>query len=232
MTKTGTKIINFEDINPIKAQRIAAFKKIDVYPVTCERRSRSRNDEEIVSAAIEGGAKIIQLRDKDSTTKVLFEKARNIRRICREAKILLIINDHLDIAMAVDADGVHLGQEDMPIDVAKKLMPDKIIGVSTHTLREALLAQKEGADYINIGPIFPTKTKNNVDKFLGPDIISNICSHVTIPFTVMGGINMDNIGTVLEKGARKIAIVSGITEAGNVTKMVRDIREKISNIKK
>ncbi len=232
MAKTGTTIIDCNDMNPIKERRLAAFNEIDVYPVTCERRSRNRNDEEIVAAVIEGGAKVIQLRDKDSSTKVLFEKAKKIQEICKNANILLIINDHLDIAMAINADGVHLGQEDMPIGVAKKLMPDKIIGASTHTLREALLAQNEGADYLNIGPIFPTKTKDNIDKFLGPDIITNICSHVTIPFTVMGGINMDNIGTVLEKGAKKIAIVSGITEAGNVTKMVQDIREKILNVEK
>ena len=227
MTKTGTQIMGLSKMNPAKARRLAAFNEIDIYPVTCEQRSRSRNDEEIVRSVIEGGAKIIQFRDKISKPSVLFEKAKKIQTICRKSNVLLIINDHIDITMAVDADGVHLGQEDMPITVAQKLMPDKIVGGSTHTLHEALLAQNTGADYINIGPIFPTRTKGDSDEYLGPDVITSICSHITIPFTVMGGINMDNIGNVLEKGARKIAVISGITESGNVPKTVQDLREKI-----
>jgi thiamine-phosphate pyrophosphorylase len=140
---------------------------------------------------------------------------------------LLIINDHLDVAVAVDADGVHLGQEDLPVEVARKLAPDLLIGASTHSLEQALRAQHDGADYINIGPIFPTKTKEGAEHFLGPDAIAEISSQIQVPFTVMGGIKEENIGDVLTRGARKVAVVTAITKASDIAERVTRLKEMI-----
>ena len=121
----------------------------------------------------------------------------------------MIINDYLDIALEIKADGVHLGQEDLPVETARKLAPKMIIGVSTHNLDEALAAERGGATYINIGPIFKTQTK--AMQPIGIEAIKTITPKIRIPFTVMGGINLDNINQVLKAGATKIAVVSAIT---------------------
>ena len=142
----------------LKDKRLQIFSTVDIYPVTCEENSGGRTDFEILEEMIKGGAKIVQLRDKISSKRRLYEKAFLFRQITRKSNILLIINDHVDIAAAVDADGVHLGQDDFPASQVKKLFPELLIGVSTHSLQQAKLAE-ETADYINIGPIFPTTTK-------------------------------------------------------------------------
>lgn len=206
---------------------VERFNKIDIYPVTCEKLSCGRTDIDILNAVIEGGAKIIQLRDKESSKKLLYKKAEKFRKITLDNNILLIINDHIDIAMAVNADGVHLGQYDFPLIAAKKLIPDKIIGVSTHSVKEAVTAKQDGADYINIGPIFPTATKGGLTDFLGVEIINKIKTRISMPFTVMGGITLDNIEEVLKKGANKIAAVTSITKTSNPAYAVKMFRKKI-----
>ncbi len=138
--------------------RIQLFQQVDVYPVTCEELSEGRSNLEVLEAVIRGGAKIIQLREKEYQKKVLFHMALKFREMTAKAGVLLIINDHVDIALGVEADGVHLGQEDLPLTVARRLAPELLIGASTHSLEQALQAQKDGADYVNIGPIFPTGT--------------------------------------------------------------------------
>jgi thiamine-phosphate pyrophosphorylase len=207
--------------------RKARFHEVDIYPVTCERLSAGRSNLEVLQAIIRGGAKIIQLREKEYSGKALYHMALQFREITGSAGVLLIINDHLDIAMAVDADGVHLGQEDLPVSAARELAPDLLIGASTHSLQEALQAQKDGADYVNIGPIFPTKTKEGVEHTLGPNAISAIASNIHIPFTVMGGINALNIDQVLVGGARRVAMVTAITQAPDIAGTVRSLGERI-----
>ncbi len=203
------------------------FEQVDVYPVTCRKLSEGRTNIEVLRAVIEGGAKIVQLREKELSRKELYELALKFREITAEAGVLLMINDHLDIALAAGADGVHLGQDDLPIPAARKIAPELIIGASTHSVEEALEAQSDGADYINIGPIFPTKTKEGVDYFLGPDAIVEIGSRVRTPFTVMGGITGANIHEALAKGARRIAMVTAITKAADIRETVRMFKEKI-----
>lgn len=207
--------------------RKSLFESVDIYPVTCEELSGGRTNIEVLEAVIRGGAKIIQLREKDCSSRDLYETARKFREITAKAGVLLIINDRLDIALASEADGVHLGQDDLPLVAARKLAPDMLIGVSTHSLEEALVAQQQGADYINIGPIFPTKTKAGIEKFLGPDAITEITQRIKIPFTVMGGINESNIDKVLAKGARRVAVVTAVTRASDITGAVKHLREKI-----
>jgi thiamine-phosphate pyrophosphorylase len=207
--------------------RIQLFQHIDVYPVTCERLSKGRSNLEVLEAVIQGGSKVVQLREKEYGKRDLYNLALEFREITSKAGMLLIINDHVDIALGVKADGVHLGQEDLPVQVARKLAPELLIGASTHSLEQALQAEKNGADYINIGPIFSTKTKEGVGGSLGPAAISEISSQIKIPFTVMGGINQENIDQVLAQGARKVAMVSAITRAADIAKKVRFLKDKI-----
>ena len=207
--------------------RMAKFLEVDIYPVTCERLSAGRSNVEVLDAVIDGGARVIQLREKEYSGKDLYQLALQFREITSRAGVLLLINDHLDIAMAVAADGVHLGQDDLPIAAARKLAPELLIGASTHSLEEALQAQNDGADYVNIGPIFPTKTKAGVPYHLGPDAINAIVSGIRTPFTVMGGINESNIRQVLAQGARRIAVVTAITQAPDISEAVRSLRNCI-----
>ncbi len=206
-----------------------AFKQVDIYPVTCERLSNGRSNLEVLKAVIQGGAGIIQLREKEYSGKKIYDMALKFREITTKAGVLLIINDHVDIAMAVEADGVHLGQDDFPLNAAKKIAPELLIGASTPSLKEAIQAQKEGADYINIGPIFPTGTKEGMERFLGPEAIAAISPEIDVPFTVMGGISESNIDQVLASGARRVAMVTAITQTPDITATVKSLKEKIQS---
>jgi len=206
------------------------FQQVDVYPVTCEELSGGRSNLEVLEAVIRGGAKIIQLREKEYQKKDLYHLALKFREMTAKDGVLLIINDHVDIALAVGADGVHLGQEDLPVQVATKLAPELLIGASTHSLEQALQAEKDGADYINIGPIFITKTKEGVESSLGPEAIARISPQIKAPFTVMGGINEANIDQVLAQGARRVAMVTAITRATDIAAKVRSLKEKITEL--
>jgi thiamine-phosphate pyrophosphorylase len=207
--------------------KIQLFQHIDIYPVTCERLSQGRSNLEVLRAVIQGGSKIIQLREKNYSKRDLYYLALKFREITTRAGVLLIINDHLDIALAVDADGVHLGQEDLPVQAARRLASELLIGASSHSLEQALQAEKDGADYINIGPIFSTKTKEGVESVLGPETIAKISPLIRVPFTVMGGINEENIDQVLAYGARRVAMVTAITKAADITAKVKSLKEKI-----
>ena len=207
--------------------RIRLFQQVDIYPVTCEELSQGRSNLEVLEAVIQGGARIVQLREKEYSKKDLYHLALIFREMTAKAGVLLIINDHVDIALGVEADGVHLGQEDLPLTVARQLAPELLIGASTHFLEDALQAQRDGADYVNIGPIFPTRTKEGVERVLGPEAIAKISPHVEVDFTVMGGINEANIDQVLAQGARRVAMVTAITKATDIAAKVRFLKEKI-----
>jgi len=203
------------------------FARVDIYPVTCEHLSGGRSNMEVLEEILKGGARIVQLREKEYSRRALYEMAIHFRRRTASEGVLFIINDHLDIALAVEADGVHLGQDDLPVAVARKLAPELLIGASSHSLEQALQAQQEGADYVNIGPIFPTGTKKGLKSFLGPDAIETIGSRLDVPFTVMGGINEANLDEVLRRGARRVAMISAITRAKDIAATVRLLRERI-----
>lgn len=210
-----------------REERKALFENIDIYPVTCERLSGGRSDLDVLEGLIEGGAKIVQLREKHLCQRDFFRLAEKFRERTAKAGMLLIINDRVDVALGVGADGVHLGQNDLPLGAARKIAPDLLIGVSTHNLEQGLRAQKEGADYVNIGPIFSTQTKEGVEHFLGPKEICAIAPRLAIAFTVMGGIKEANIRQVLEAGARKIAVVTALTRAEDIARAVRTFRKII-----
>jgi thiamine-phosphate pyrophosphorylase len=212
----------------MRSKRKEAFSKVDLYPVTSQRLSAGRSNIDVLKAVIKGGSRIIQLRETDLADEALYKMALDFRKITSEASVLLVINDRVDIALAVDADGVHLGQDDLPVDIARELAPELLIGVSTHSADDALRAQELGADYLNIGPIFPTKTKDGLHRFLGPDAITEIGGKVSVPFTVMGGINGSNIDQVVSKGAKRVAVVTAVTQADDMEKAVRLLRQKIT----
>jgi len=212
-----------------RKERLLKLKTIDIYPVTCQELSEGRTNLEVLTAVLAGGAKIIQLREKHWDKKDLYELAMEFRKLTRSHGALLIINDHVDVALAAGADGVHLGQEDLPVGAARKIAPELIIGASSHNLSEALKAEEDGADYVNIGPIFPTKTKANTVSFLGPEAIGEIGSQINVPFTTMGGINPDNIDRVLAAGTRRVAMITGITRAADIAARVRRLRKTITD---
>lgn len=200
---------------------------VDLYPVIGERFCSGRQSVEVLKGVIAGGVKIVQFREKDFPEREIFRRAERYRKITADAGILLIINDRVDIALAVDADGVHLGQDDLPVEAARKIAPDLLLGISTHSLEEALAAREGGADYVNVGPIFSTKTKQGLQKFLGPEAVAEIGERIDMPYTVMGGIKEENMDEVLSRGARRIAVVTAITQAPDVVRATRSLIQKI-----
>lgn len=198
-----------------------------LYPVITKEFCKGRSIIDVLKSVINGGVKIVQYRDKSSTKKEIFNTAIKFREITSNNDVKLIINDHLDIALAVNADGIHLGQEDLPCKTARILAPKLIIGVSTHNLEEIKNAENDGASYINIGPLFKTNTKKLKYPPLGLDYLKSVKTH--LPFSVMGGIKMHNIKSVIQAGARNIAMITEITEASNVMEQTRKIVEIIKS---
>ncbi len=166
---------------------------------------------EIVLSTLEAGIRWIQYRDKSNTKKTIYDNALAIRKITRDFDAILSINDYSDIALATDADGVHLGQDDLSLSEAKKIMGNKIIGISTHSMKEALDAYHGGADYIGFGPIFYTKTKD-AGHPKGLIELKKVIEAIKIPILAIGGINSYNVSSVLEQGCYGIALSSGIID--------------------
>ncbi|MDP4127769.1 MAG: thiamine phosphate synthase, partial [Bacillota bacterium] len=185
--------------------------KVDysLYLVTDRNALGGRDLIRSVEQAIKGGVTLVQLREKSLSTRNFLELAGRIKEITDHYQIPLIINDRLDIALAIDADGLHIGQDDLPMIKAKELFPNKIIGVSASTLEEALLAQQQGADYVGVGAIFTTPTKTDAAE-VGLDQLEHIKKSVAIPVVAIGGISEANLHQVMCKGIDGIAVVSAI----------------------
>ncbi len=187
------------------------MKKIDLslYVITDENLIK-KDIEKAVEKAIKGGATVIQYRAKNKDTRDMYEEAIKIKKVCDKYSIPLIINDRLDIALAVDADGVHIGQEDMPVEVARRILGyNKIVGLSTKTLKQVREANKLPVDYIGFGSIFPTETKKNV-KVSGLELLKKAVELSIQPVVAIGGINLSNVESVLETGCKNIAVVSAV----------------------
>ncbi|MEF9425867.1 MAG: thiamine phosphate synthase [Candidatus Mariimomonas ferrooxydans] len=196
------------------------FKKSNGLYLITDRTISGLSHSEIARQAISAGVRTIQLREKNMSRKALYLEAASLRSLTSGHRATLIINDYVDIGLAVNADGVHLGQDDMPIKEARKMLgKNKIIGISTHSLKQALSAQKAGADYIGFGPIFSTATKNaGVPK--GINSLTEIRRHITIPVIAVGGITIKKTPAVLKAGADAIAVASGIL-SGNIMANVK-----------
>jgi thiamine-phosphate pyrophosphorylase len=204
-------------------ERMRRFESAGLYLVTSQSLSAGRTTQEIVRAALAGGVKLIQLREKDMPLRSYVALAEVVRGLTAQAGCLLIINDRVDVALAVGADGVHLGQDDFPVPAARRLGPDLIIGASSHSVEEALQAQSDGASYLNIGPIFPTGTKRWEGEFLGVEGLKRIARVTRIPFTVMGGIKREHFPELVHAGARTIALVTAVTTAADPQQATRDL---------
>lgn len=187
---------------------------------------------DIIKQAIEGGVGTVQLREKDLCTRDLYSLAKEIREITERKGASLIINDRVDIAIAVDADGVHLGWQSLEIGMVRKMIgQDKIIGFSAHSLKEAERAENSGADYVTISPIFDTVNKDYFIKPLGVDEIGKIKEQISIPLIALGGINENNVNEVLKNGADGIAVISAILLSDNPKQTVTRIRGEMKKIR-
>jgi thiamine-phosphate pyrophosphorylase len=204
--------------------RMARFATADLYVVITEAFCAGRSALDVLDACLDAGVTLIQLREKDLDGAAIYRRGVAFRERTRAAGALLIVDDRLDVALAVEADGVHLGQSDLPIAAARRIAPELIIGGSSHDLDEALAIQAAGASYVNIGPIFDTRTKEVSTGAVGPEMIPAIAPHLRIPFTCMGGIKAHNIDEVLRRGARHVAVVTAVTAAPGVRAAAEELR--------
>ncbi|MGQ9619190.1 MAG: thiamine phosphate synthase [Candidatus Aminicenantia bacterium] len=188
---------------------------------------------EMIKEAVRGGITALQLREKEISTRDFIEEALKVKELIKGERILFIINDRVDIALAVDADGVHLGNEDMPVDMARKILGKKfIIGASAHSVEEAIEKERMGVNYIAVSPVFSTPTKPDAGPPLGLEGIKEMRKFVRVPLIGIGGINKENIEEVIKSGADGVAVVSAIVSAENPYESARELRELIKNVKR
>ena len=203
------------------------MKTFRLYLIADRQLIDKRDILRLVFEAIEGGVDTVQLRDKESETKEFTAIARKLRALTRSKGIRFIVNDRVDVAAAVNSDGVHLGQDDLSLPDARKMLGEnKIIGISTHNLTQALRAEKQGADYIAIGPVFKTRTKN-AGRPVGPEMIRRIKKKVKLPLVAIGGLNEDNIEDAAKAGADCFAVASAVIRARDTHAAVRKLKERI-----
>lgn len=193
--------------------------ELDLCVITHRVERLNRGHLEVAAGALEGGARAVQLREKRLSDRALWELGQQMRRLTREHKAILIVNDRVDIALAVGADGVHLGEEDLPVAAARRMMgPEAIIGASVASAQEARAAEEEGASYVSVGSIFPTASKADAGEAVGISAIGEIKHAVRLPVLAIGGIKCDNVETVIRGGADGVAVLSAIAEAEDMTK--------------
>jgi thiamine-phosphate pyrophosphorylase len=186
-----------------------------------------RDELDVAGQIIEGGARVVQLRDKQSKKGELLLVAQKLRKLCSQAHILFLINDYLDLAMVVDADGLHIGQEDLPLPIVRKELPiDKIVGCSVTRVSQAAKAQNEGADYIAVGSIFPTTTKKEAT-VVGVDMLKELKRTASTPLVAIGGVNQNNIGEVVAAGADAVAVISAVLGEEDVRGAVQKLVAKM-----
>ncbi|HMG37051.1 MAG TPA: thiamine phosphate synthase [Blastocatellia bacterium] len=197
-----------------------------LYPITDVKISGLSHREQLERLAA-GGATLVQLRDKISAARAFYETALEAMAIARKLGVRVIVNDRVDIAMAVQADGVHLGQDDLPPEYARSLMGDfKTIGLSTHNLEQVVEASLKAVDYIAVGPVFSTSSKQNPDPEVGLGLIREVRARTSKPIVAIGGITLDRARAVLAAGADSLAVISDLVGAKDITQRVREfIRE-------
>lgn len=201
----------------------------DIYALTDSRLSLGRPVEEVATGLLGAGVKILQYREKKLKAGDMLRECRILRRLTAEAGACFIINDHIDIALLVDADGVHVGQEDLPVSEVRRLIgPDKIIGLSTHDPEQAQAAVAAGADYIGVGPLFATQTKEDVCAPVGLGYLDWVVAHLDIPFVAIGGIKRHNITEVVRRGATCCALVSELVGAEDIPGRVTEVRAAVT----
>ena len=206
--------------------------KYDLYVVTDEGLSRGKTHAEIAREAVAGGADVIQLRDKTADSASLYAAACEIAKICR-GKALFFVNDRLDIALAAGADGVHVGQSDLPAAVVRSLVPkDFLVGVSVGSVAEALAAEADGADYVAVSPVFSTASKHDAGAGHGLDTARAICDAVSVPVVGIGGLNKDNIPEVISAGIDGIAVISAVVSQEDISASAAELSAIIAEAKR
>ena len=200
----------------------------DLYTITDDALSLNRSVIEVVKQLLDAGIRIIQYREKNKSSNSMLKDCIAIKKLTEEANACFIVNDHVDIAVLCNADGVHLGQDDLPIDKVRELIgKEKIIGLSTHSPQQAQKAIEMGADYIGVGPLYPTKTKKDVCEPVTISYLDWVVSHIAIPFVAIGGIKQHNIQEVIQHGAKCCALVSEILSAPNIPLRIQELRQAI-----
>jgi len=203
----------------------------DTYFVTQESLSAGRKTLEVVEAAVAGGVDVVQLREKDRSARERYHLGRKLREVTRDADVTFVVNDRVDIARAVDADGVHLGNEDLPVAVARdQLGDDAVVGRSVSFVETARRAQKAGADYLSAGAVYATGSKDDIDedeREIGPDRVADIVDAVDIPVVGIGGITADNAARVVEAGADGVAVITEIARSDDPADATRRLGEVV-----
>jgi thiamine-phosphate pyrophosphorylase len=199
-----------------------------LYLITDHNQTGGRPLTDVVKEALDGGVKAVQLREKDLPIRELLRLAEKMRKITKEAGAVLFINGRMDVAMAVEADGIHLGQADLPVDVVRKIVGNRfMIGVSTHNLKEAREAEKGDADFITFGPVYETPSKLKYGEPVGIEALKIVRSGISIPVYAIGGIESGNIGVILASGADGVALISAIIGAKEPKKAAEEIIRSI-----
>lgn len=197
-----------------------------LYAVTDRHWLNGRTLYSVVKESLDGGVTFLQLREKKLDEVHFLEEAKELQQLCREYQVPFIVNDNVDIAIAMDADGVHVGQSDMEAgDVRAKLGSDKIIGVSAQTVEQAILAEKHGADYLGVGAVFPTGSKDDADD-VSYETLKAICEAVSIPVIAIGGITQENVKELAGSGICGIAVISAIYAQKDIRKASEDLKKE------
>ncbi len=203
------------------------LEKVQLYVILDPELSPNPAIEEVVSLALEGGAQMIQFRDKEFSDEEFLVLAERIKKITQKKNIPLIINDRVNIAKSIDADGVHLGQDDMPLKEAREILgKDKIIGISTNKIEQAKEAEKQRADYIGLGPVFKTSSKE-IKNTIGTEMIKQVLSLVEIPVFPIGGINLSNLEQVIKAGSKRIAVISAVIGQKDVKEAAQELLRRL-----
>jgi thiamine-phosphate pyrophosphorylase len=200
-----------------------------LYCITAEEHSRGKTNIEVVRQMIDAGVRVVQYREKDKSSREKFHECVRIREMTMPSGAVFIVNDDPGLALAVEADGVHIGQDDMPIEAVRRICGGMIIGLSTHSPEQARDAVSRGADYIGVGPIYRTFTKKNVCDPVGLEYLDYAVKNVTIPFVAIGGIKEHNLEEVLSCGARTVCLVTEITGAEDIGEIVKRITSAINS---
>jgi thiamine-phosphate pyrophosphorylase len=199
-----------------------------VYVITDRRVVGERDLLAAVRAAIQGGATVVQLRDKGATTRELLELGRALHQLTQAAGIPLIVNDRVDVALALDAEGVHVGDDDMPPELARQLLgPHRLLGVSADSVAVARQAEQAGADYLGVGDVFGTTTKPDAGTPIGLEGLAAIARSVRIPVVGIGGVTLDNAAAVIQAGAAGVAVISAVLGAPDPAAAARTLRSRV-----
>ncbi|MFB3879652.1 MAG: thiamine phosphate synthase [Armatimonadota bacterium] len=200
----------------------------DLCVITKNAENLARTHLDVARAALEGGATIIQFRDKTLSGRELVEIACALRALTRALRATFIVNDRVDVALACDADGVHLGQQDLPIAAARRLLgPASLIGASAATPSEALACEQAGASYLGVGPIFPTPSKADAGEAIGLSALAEIRRAVRLPLLAIGGITCQNVAEVIAAGADGVAVISAVADAPDMAAAAADLRRRV-----